>query len=191
MSKATPLQSAAGLGEDFKVQDLVKSGKAGDVNAGDAKGWTALHTAVAHNHDGVVEILLKDGKANSNVKDRDSTTPLHVAAAAGNAKVVNTLLQHGAQVGTKNRNGETALMLAVSNNTPNALITAQNLIAGGANVNEKNNSGRTALHLAVRAGSVPVVQLLIAQGAKKDVADNLGMSVKDFAEGNQEIINLL
>jgi len=45
--------------------------------------------------------------------------------------------------------------------------------------------------LAVRAGSVPVVQLLIAQGAKKDAADNLGMSVKDFAEGNQEIINLL
>jgi hypothetical protein len=37
MSKATPLQSAAGLGEDFKVQDLIKSGKAGDVNAGDAK----------------------------------------------------------------------------------------------------------------------------------------------------------
>jgi len=35
----------------------------------------------------VVEILLKDGKANANVKDRDSTTPLHVAAAAGNAKV--------------------------------------------------------------------------------------------------------
>jgi hypothetical protein len=37
MSKATPLMTSCGLGEEFRIQDLIRNGKAGDVNQGDAK----------------------------------------------------------------------------------------------------------------------------------------------------------
>jgi ankyrin repeat protein len=54
---------------------------------------------------GCVRVLINDGKANVNVKDRDGTTPLHVAASNGDNDIVVLLLQAGAQPNTRNAKG--------------------------------------------------------------------------------------
>jgi ankyrin repeat protein len=191
MSKATPLMTSAGLGEEFRIQDLIRSGKAGDVNQGDAKGWTALHVAVSHHHIGCVRVLLHDGKANVNVKDRDGTTPLHVAASNGDNDIVVLLLQAGAHPSPRNSKGDTPLILCCENSSPNSVLIAQNLLASGASVTEVNGTRRTPLHLAARAGNEALVRLLLSNGADPKAKDNLGMTPVDFAEGNPQIKKLL
>ena len=51
----------------------------------------------------------------------------------------------------------------------------QQLIKYGANVNKKNGkTGSTPLHLASAANCITVVQVLLAEGAKRDIKDNEG-----------------
>ncbi|KAK9829643.1 hypothetical protein WJX72_007054 [[Myrmecia] bisecta] len=68
--------------------------KGADVNARNAKGWTAMHAAAdAHSVSlAVIAALLGHG-AEVDAFDDWGTTPLHVAAKAGKADVVSVLLQ--------------------------------------------------------------------------------------------------
>ncbi|KAI1710012.1 ankyrin repeats (3 copies) domain-containing protein [Ditylenchus destructor] len=73
---------------------------------------TALHVAVNHNRNTVIEyLLLNDAKIN-NVDD-DLNTPLHVAARIGQTIVVYQLLKKNSNKSLKNRNGQTPLDIAM------------------------------------------------------------------------------
>ena len=53
-------------------------------------------------------------------------------------------------------------------------------------INEKTNEGLTALHYAAYKGNIPLLQLLIKNGASVDAVTNLGKNVIHMAaEGNQ------
>jgi palmitoyltransferase len=53
-------------------------------------------------------------------------------------------------------------------------------------INDKNNDGLTALHFAANKGNIPLLKLLIDNGANVDAVTNLGKNVMHMAaEGNQ------
>ena len=63
----------------------------------------------------VVDVLIKDGNADVNVKHNGGGTALTESAASGNAaEVIDLLLDAGAEVNVADDNGITALMMAAS-----------------------------------------------------------------------------
>ena len=65
-----------------------------------------------------------------------------------------------------NRHGHTCLMIACYKGH---LKIARYLIELGADVNRKSVKGNTALHDRAESGSLEILQLLLANGAKMDV----------------------
>jgi ankyrin repeat protein len=76
------------------------------------------------------------------------------------------LLDRGANLETKNKHGETALMLAASNAGTEDLEVVATLINRGADLRAKDNQGRTAIDKAVAKGRKQIVLLLKAAIAK-------------------------
>ena len=60
----------------------------------------------------VCELLLKEGKANVNARNRWRETPLHAAAYNAHANVCSALIAAGADVQAQNDQGKTPLDLA-------------------------------------------------------------------------------
>ena len=86
------------------------------------------------------------------------------AAATGNLKRVRELVDNGANVNTRDEDGETALMWASCNNH---LDIVKLLLEKGADASIKSSDGRTALKLALfQRCTKEIVDLLIAHGAK-------------------------
>jgi ankyrin repeat protein len=89
---------------------------------------------------------------------------LHHAAEAGFHKVVKILLDNGADVNTKDHDGNTALHTAARKEH---FEIVKILLDRSANVNEKNvGVGETALHMAAKTGNFQIVELLFANGAE-------------------------
>jgi ankyrin repeat protein len=77
---------AASRGHEAAVKLPLDNGA--DVNAKDAKGWTALHRA-ALQHKPMVCLLLDNG-ADIEARDKRGCTALHRAAASGQRAIVET-----------------------------------------------------------------------------------------------------
>lgn len=76
----------------------------------------------------------------------NSATPLMMAIDCRYDGITEYLIEQGADVNIKNKEGETALMVAVKWED---LETAKLLIDKGANVNAKDKEGKTALDIAI------------------------------------------
>ena len=72
---------------------------------------TPLYLVLTSGHFEVVELLLKYG-ADINASGLDSDTVLHWASMRGYQKLVRQVLEHGANVHVKNREGKTPLQVA-------------------------------------------------------------------------------
>ena len=103
---------------------------------------------------------------------------------------VKDLINRGADVNTKDKNGKTILHIAIENNYEDIV---KFLIQNKADVNIKDNDGNTPLHLAVKNGNDFIVKLLLKAGAKKDIKNNEGKTPLDLAKeiNNIEILKLL
>ena len=87
--------------------------KRADVHAVESgTGRSALHKAAYWGHDDTVEFLLKELKVNVNVADKSGNTPLHDAARFGHLGVAKILVNSGASLSMKNKNGMTPIDLA-------------------------------------------------------------------------------
>ncbi|XP_043222037.1 transient receptor potential channel pyrexia-like [Amphibalanus amphitrite] len=103
------LQQAVRDGSEPLVRILLEHGA--DVNAANAAGSTALHTAAAGaSSDGVLRALLAAPGVQLEARDRLGCTPLHLAAADGAAGRVRLLLEAGASVAARNGAGFTPLV---------------------------------------------------------------------------------
>ena len=108
-----PLHVAArrGAGEAL-VGRLLAAG--GDAGARNRSGRTPLHVAAADGRHAAVAVLLAHGgAARAGDGDRDGATPLHLAAAAGHGETARLLLAAGADPGTADAAGRTALDVAL------------------------------------------------------------------------------
>jgi ankyrin repeat protein len=82
-----------------------------DVEARDAKGWTALHLAAQENRSIAIELLFEAG-ADIEAKTPDGHTALHLGIQFISKDAVSTLLKCKADINAKTIDGLTALELA-------------------------------------------------------------------------------
>jgi ankyrin repeat protein len=73
---------------------------------------TALHVAVEENKPELAELILKRKSANKEAKDIFGNTPLHLAVDAENTKFVKLLVNAGAKINAKDKEGKTPVDLA-------------------------------------------------------------------------------
>ena len=121
-------------------------------------------------------------------------TPLMIAASEGKKELAKLLVQHGAEVNTKDHLGDTALMWAANGDHLNVV---EFLVEHGANVNAATTGpispGSTALMYASQKGYVNLVKYLIKHGAKINAKNTNGDTALSIAEknGHMEIARIL
>ena len=126
--------------------------------------------------------------------DFTGQTPFLTAALAGDMTVMRLLLEHGADPHIATFHGTTPLMAAAGINWvvsqtytegPEALLEAVKLcVELGIDVNAVNSMGLTAIHGAANRGSDDIIEYLVSQGARLDIADNEGRTPLDWAHGS-------
>jgi len=115
---------------------------------------------------------------------------LHKAARRGDLQRVKSLVEKGADVNTRDNDGETPLHEAASEGY---LEVARFLVERGADVNAKDNHGLTPLHAAASEGYPEIAQLLVEKGANITVRDNDGLTPLHLAAvfGHLEVARFL
>ncbi len=132
----------------------------------------------------------------------EGATPLMRAAKNGDVAGIQLLLEHGADVSLRQKNGTTALMFAAGlgrgvgvfakdyGTETDLLEAAKVLVAHGADVNAISDAGQTAMHFAAQAADVnlpqpsdAMVRFLAEHGARLDVLDKQGRTPIEMAQG--------
>ncbi|MBX3560780.1 MAG: ankyrin repeat domain-containing protein [Sphingomonas sp.] len=104
---------------------------------------------------------------------------LHILVRGRDLNWLGFLLSRGARPDLQSNDGSTPLMLAAQIGWRDG---AERLLARRASVNLANNRGETALILAVQRLDLPMVRLLISQGADPNQTDSIaGYSAIDYA----------
>ncbi len=129
-----------------------------DPNATDEAGYTPLYVAAWNRHAGVVQVLLRHNA--QVILPSAHTTALHAASWSGDGECVKLLLNAGASVHARDRDGETPLHKAAWRGH---LEVVRMLLDRGANPQAKNRAGLTPLDLAKDQKHTKVILLL--QGA--------------------------
>lgn len=168
---------AAGEGRVDTIKEAIRLGV--DINAISAEGNTALCFASYWGQLDVVKMLLENGADLEMRSEQTGLTPLLEAAHFGQFKIVKFLTESGADLNAKDRNGKTALMIAVDRATyPRKIVSRlllqkytkyleviQFLLKNEIDINVKDNAGNTALKIARSKDKSEIVQLLLDAGA--------------------------
>ncbi|XP_044096661.1 fibronectin type 3 and ankyrin repeat domains protein 1 isoform X2 [Neovison vison] len=124
----------------------------------DLGGCTALHWAADGGHCNVIDWMIKDGCEVDAVDTGSGWTPLmRVSAVSGNQSVASVLIDAGADVNMRDKDGKTPLMVAVLNNHEELV---QLLLSKGADASVKNEFGKGVLEMARVFDRQNVVSLL-------------------------------
>lgn len=167
----TPLYKAAYNLDNIELaQFLIDNGA--DVKTRNIEGKTLLNIIAPYSDDWNIslakELVLKYGE-DVNGKDNGGDTPLQKAAGNNNnIELVQFLIDNGADVKTRNNDGETLLNTFALDRSAAAgdISMAKTLVMNyGADVNTKDNGGDTPLHKAVRNDKTELAQFLIESGA--------------------------
>ncbi|ETE72359.1 Ankycorbin, partial [Ophiophagus hannah] len=138
-----------------------------EVTILDGTGHNALHLAAKNNHVDCVKRLLQ---VSPNVQQRtqiargktlyimqDGNTPFFLAVQNGHPEVCKYLLDHGADVNSRDKNRRTALMLACE---AGSLSIAEILIRKGADIHLADALGHNALHYSMLSENTGIQSLL-------------------------------
>ncbi|XP_006092340.1 LOW QUALITY PROTEIN: ankyrin repeat and SOCS box protein 16 [Myotis lucifugus] len=148
------------------------------------EGTTPLHLCTAPESLQCAKLLLEAG-ATVNAAARDSEmTPLHVAAARGLEEHVALYLAHGADVGLRTSQGETALNAACAGaegpgNGRRHQAVARQLLEAGADARAAGRKRHTPLHNACANGCGALAELLLRHGACAGVSNAAGHTPMD------------
>ena len=152
-----PLLMAVEFGNREIVTQLLAAGANVQVQGGRFEG-TPLHSAAARGDKAMIELLLQHG-AQIDAVDILGRQPAHLAAAR-NAQALELLLDHGAELEPLTY-ASTPLAMAAQHGRLEALKL---LLARGANPDCVPRGGQSALVAAVNAGNVSIVKLLLRPG---------------------------
>lgn len=135
-----------------------------------------LHTLATQSDSTALKTALAAG-ADPEQRGASGALPLMAAVRAERTDAVRELLAAGADPDNTNRLGESSLHIAVAGDAG----ILQALLAAGANPNARDAGGVTPSMLAAAAGSSESIDLLRRAGARLDMKDYQGASVKDWA----------
>jgi len=161
------------------VRWLIERGA--NVNLRQSDGRTSSREAV-----GMLWIQGRIANASINL----GNSPLHVASAHDHFGTVRLLIQHGADVSTRNNSNLTPLHLALSERKADSMRL---LIQHGADVNARDWFNWTPLHLASFEGRANSMQLLIQHGADVNARDGVNSTPLHLAssKGKADSAHLL
>lgn len=187
----TPLILAVERENIEMVKTLASAGAS--PHATDARGCTALIWAAMTGIVDLVKSLFGAGAIQSvDVQDKMGNTALTAAVSRGYFDIAKVLITEGqANVLLANRDGETALSLAVQDDDEELVDL---LCTHGANVNARDEDGRTAVMAAYDASNKRMVEHLISEvGADITLADNEGRTLLHLAarQGDDEGVRSL
>jgi ankyrin repeat protein len=150
-----------------------------------------VSAAAAGDKKRVVECLAED-KAFLEEHSKDGWTALHLASYFGHKEIVQLLLEAGAPVLARSKNGMNNHPLHAAAAGKSRDIVAM-LLSAGAEVNATQSGGWTALHAAAQDGDAEMVKLLLMNGADPDLRADNGQSALDLAmgKGAQEVVDML
>lgn len=154
-------------------------------------GWTPLMMACQGGYADLVKFFVTVESVDVN-KSVDTWTPLLLACSANNdyeneaavaannriLEIVKLLIDHKALVNVRNRDGETALMLAIMNGYD---AVAEHLMANDASLEVCDNYGNTPLFYACTYGRKHIAETLMRQGIIYDIANRHGDRPIDIA----------
>ncbi|KAF5975420.1 ankyrin unc44 [Fusarium coicis] len=166
------LHHAAACGSR-KVVELILDQETVDLTDTDDEGLTAMHLAASFNTVQVMGALLEKAPETINSAAEDGRRPIHIAYR--NAKALKWLLQHGADVDSRDDTGRTALLLVAEYGRDHLREEAAFLLSYGADPNAQDEAKRTALHFAVLNGAEELGRDLLDRNASKTF-----MSDSDF-----------
>jgi len=135
----------------------------------------------------ILKILI-DQKADLDIKNNRGFTPLILAAYYGHAEAVGLLIESGANpcITDEEGMGNNALMGVAFKGYDSI---AETLLKTACDVNARNKSGQTALMMAALFGRTAQIEMLLAAGARTDIADFEGRTAHSVARAQgHEII---
>jgi ankyrin repeat protein len=162
----TPLSLAVDRGNKAAVELLIKAGV--NIDARDAAGSTALHSAASHGFTVLAGLLLDKG-ADVNGRDNHDETPVYLAASGGYASTVELLIKRGADFERPNIQDMTPLDIAVQRGNDQVVRV---LIKASANLNTINRQGDSPLLLAVKKMDKQIAELLLSAGANVNIQNS-------------------
>lgn len=180
------LRAASAAGDVDAVRRLVQAGAPLDEQ--DSSGRTALLEAVEGDHVDVARVLL-DAGASVNVQAANRDTPWLQAGALGRTEILRLMLPQGPDLSIRNRYGGNALIPACERAH---VDTVRFLLAeSGIDVDHVNDLGWTCLLEAVILGDggpahQEVVRLVLAAGARVDLADRDGVTALAHARARNQ-----
>jgi ankyrin repeat protein len=195
---STPLQWAVYEGDVAEVRQLLDAGA--DVSLANDYGATPMGLAAEVADTEILTLLLEAG-ADADSPNPEGQTALMAVARTGNVAAAKTLLDHGATVDARESwGGQTALMWASARRHPAMM---ELLISHGADVDVRSihrdyqrrvtaegrpksldSGGFTPLLYAARENCIGCVDVLLANGADKDLPDPDGVSPLHLAVMN-------
>ena len=121
-----------------------------DVEARDAGGHNPLYRVANGRGDEeegrtALELLIEHGANVNQVTGVGGMTPLHMSARRGTTKIAETLLDAGAYIEARDKNGETPLRRAVNCDQEHMVCL---LLSRGANPRSRDKNGRTLMDAA-------------------------------------------
>ncbi|WP_265035207.1 MULTISPECIES: ankyrin repeat domain-containing protein [unclassified Wolbachia] len=192
------LHLAAMLNEANAVRFLLNKGV--NVNEQNALLHTPLHLAAGAGHEGIVEILIREGNADKDVLDVRNHAAMHYAVNNKKLEVVKLLSNLGANVNIagsgRNAMKLSSLHVAISSSNYDEKDLCLDIVrclinAPNAGVNLQDYENRTPLHYAERLKTVEV--LLTREDIDPLIKDDNGKTPFCYArEGNkQDIVEVL
>ncbi len=150
-----------------------------DINAKNNSGGTALMVASGKTFFWPTETFAQTGRK-----------ALVVGSGKGHLEVVKLLLDRGADVNAKAKDGDTALMSAAGKGHPEIV---ERLFNSGADINAKRTDGFTPLMVASSNGRLEILKLLLGKGADVNAKSENGFTPLMVASSNGrlEILKLL
>jgi ankyrin repeat protein len=123
---------------------------------------------------------------------------LQKSVSARNISIVKLLLDHGADINSKDCGGQSVLSSAVIYNSDESIVRL--LLEHGADIHAKDYYGKSVLagsvvQKSVSGGNISIVKLLLDHGAEVNSTDRFGDSALSDAvrqwDRNQYIVRLL
>jgi ankyrin repeat protein len=160
-------------------------------------GRTFFHIACIKGHFNVVEYFLKDLKLHYLLEyhDNEMNTSLHLASQNGHLSIVEVLLEYGANINARNKEGNTALEISCRKGyfeISKVLINNYTSISIQDDVDQRAQNDHP-LHVACHEGAHEVVKLLLLKGATIDIINSQDQNCLDIAirQGHRDVIRVL